>query len=76
MNKNINYKKEKYLKTNKYLIARLDKIATKLKKQLLTEGEYYKVDDYINDVKKFNDLWKVKPNNLDNDHSKNEFKGI
>ncbi|MBS1552233.1 MAG: hypothetical protein JST15_09230 [Bacteroidetes bacterium] len=71
-----NYKEEEFLKTNIHLLNKLNKLSLELKHNLTNDGKFQFVKDILN-VKNFNSLFpKIKPNNLSNKNSKNEYKGI
>ena len=69
-----NYKGEKFFETSK-LISYLDEISAQLVANFKSDINSHFVN-HILDTNSFNSLWNDCPNNLENKHSKNEYKGI
>ena len=69
-----NYKGEKYFEPET-LIHYLDNVCEALIANFQTNNKSYFVKDII-EANSFNNLWDESPNNFDNKHSKNEYKGI
>ena len=75
----VNFKGEPFLDTSESIYTQLTDIASLLKNQL-TNNEKSKivseVTGLIKDGNSFEEIWKVKPNNLREKNPKREFKGI
>ena len=75
MEKEKNYKDEKYFNTTINLLAELDKIAETLVQNFKTEGKSYPVQEIL-EAKSFEKLWQVQPNNHTNRNAKKEYRGV
>mgnify|MGYP001451814998 CR=1 FL=1 len=72
----INYKQEEFLSLNGKMINDLNKLASELKRNLRDPKKSFIVSELIA-IRNFNKAWSnIKPNNISNSYSKNEFKGI